>query len=179
MSSLGKITISDLNSEDYNPFYKSYIDYNGDSTLLESLSNGLLQIDHLFLTLTESNLKVAYAPLKWTVAEVLIHLADTERIFQYRSLCFSRGDTTALPGFDENAYVPNSNATNRSLISIKEELIDLRKSTLSLFKSFSPEQLKAKGLASGSEMGVAASGFILSGHLTHHFNIIETRYLKK
>ena len=91
MSSLGKITISDLNSEDYNPFYKSYIDYNGDSTLLESLSNGLLQIDHLFLTLTESNLKVAYAPLKWTIAEVLIHLADTERIFQYRSLCFSRG----------------------------------------------------------------------------------------
>ena len=136
MSSLGKITISDLNSEDYNPFYKSYIDYNGDSTLLESLSNGLLQIDHLFLTLTESNLKVAYAPLKWTIAEVLIHLADTERIFQYRSLCFSRGDNTALPGFDENAYVPNSNATNRTLISIKEELIDLRKSTLSLFKSF-------------------------------------------
>jgi len=92
MSSLGKITISDLNSGDYNPFYKSYIDYNGESTLLESLSNGLLQIDHLFLSLTESNLKVAYAPLKWTIAEVLIHLADTERIFQYRSLCFSRGD---------------------------------------------------------------------------------------
>ena len=52
MSSLGKITISDLNSGDYNPFYKSYIDYNGESTLLESLSNGLLQIDHLFLSLT-------------------------------------------------------------------------------------------------------------------------------
>jgi len=48
MSSLGKITISDLNSEDYNTFYKSYIDYNGDSTLLESLSNGLLQITICF-----------------------------------------------------------------------------------------------------------------------------------
>jgi len=179
MCLLNKITISDLNSEDFNPFYKSYIDNNGDNTLLESLFKGLSDIDDLFLKLTESNLKDAYAPLKWTIAEVLIHLADTERIFQYRSLCFSRGESTSLPGFDENAYVPNSNATHRSLASIKEELIDLRKSTLSLFKSFSPHQIKAKGLASGSEMAVAAIGFIISGHLTHHFNIIETRYLKK
>jgi hypothetical protein len=94
-------------------------------------------------------------------------------------LCFSRGDNTALPGFDENAYVPNSNAAHRNLASIKEELIAVRNATLSLFKSFSSQQLNTKGLASGSEMSVAATGFIISGHLTHHFNIIETRYFKK
>lgn len=179
MCLLNKITIFDLNSEDFNPFYKSYIDNNGDNTLLDCLSKGISDIDNLFLKLTESKLKDAYSPLKWTIAEVLIHLADTERIFQYRSLCFSRGDGTALPGFDENAYVPNSNATHLSLASIKEELKVVRKSTLSLFKSFSSQQINSKGLASGSEMGVAAIGFIISGHLTHHFNIIETRYLKK
>lgn len=179
MCLLNKITIADLNSEDFNPFYQSYIDNNGGNTLLESLSKGFSDIDDLFLKLTEAKLQNAYAPLKWTIAEVLIHLADTERIFQYRSLCFSRGDNTALPGFDENAYVPNSNAAHRNLASIKEELIVVRNATLSLFKSFSSLQLNTKGLASGSEMSVAAIGFIISGHLTHHFNIIETRYFKK
>ena|SRR5438128_10624775 len=31
------------------------------------------------------------------------HLTDTERIFGYRALRIARGDTTPLPGFDENA----------------------------------------------------------------------------
>ncbi|MCB0812844.1 MAG: DinB family protein, partial [Flavobacteriales bacterium] len=44
-----------------------------------------------------------YAPDKWTIRELFQHLVDTERVFQYRALSFARGDTTPLPGFDENA----------------------------------------------------------------------------
>ncbi|WP_246054210.1 hypothetical protein [Antarcticibacterium flavum] len=40
------------------------------------------------------------------MAQVLQHLFDTERIFQYRALCISRGDKTPLPGFDQDSYVP-------------------------------------------------------------------------
>ena len=50
-----------------------------------------------------------YAPGKWSVKEVIGHLADAERIFAYRALRIARGDATALAGFDENAYVPVGN----------------------------------------------------------------------
>ena len=42
-----------------------------------------------------------YADGKWSVKEVLLHLADAERVFAYRALRFARRDTTELSGFDE------------------------------------------------------------------------------
>ena len=54
----------------------------------------------------EEHAGVRYAPDKWTAREVIGHLTDCERIFGYRALRIARGDMTALPGFDENAYVP-------------------------------------------------------------------------
>jgi hypothetical protein len=46
------------------------------------------------------------AKVKWTVKEVIGHLLDTERVFAYRLLRISRGDVTAMPGFDERSYAP-------------------------------------------------------------------------
>jgi hypothetical protein len=49
-----------------------------------------------------------YAEDKWTIKEMLQHIIDAERIFDYRALCFARKDTTSLPSFDENSYADNS-----------------------------------------------------------------------
>ena len=46
-----------------------------------------------------------YAEGKWSVKEVIGHLADAERVFSYRLLRIARGDQTPLAGFDENTYV--------------------------------------------------------------------------
>lgn len=174
-----RIKYTDLEITDFNPFYQGYVNWNKNMSLFESLSYGLSLIDSLFLKLDHSKLATSYAPSKWTIAEVLVHLADAERVFQYRALRFSRRDKTPLAGFDENEYVPQSNASNRTVEALKKELIDVRVSTISMFESFSEDQLKCKGSASGSDMSVAAAGFIIAGHLMHHFNIIETRYLKE
>ena len=40
---------------------------------------------------------VTYAPGKWTLKDVIAHLADDERIFAYRMLCVARRDPNALP----------------------------------------------------------------------------------
>src|SRR5689334_13716494 len=56
-----------------------------------------------------------YAEGKWSVKEIVLHMSDTERIMAYRALRIARGDTTPLPGFDENAYVPLSGADAQSL----------------------------------------------------------------
>ena len=45
-----------------------------------------------------------YAEGKWSVKELIGHMADAERVFGYRLLRIARADKTPLAGFDENAW---------------------------------------------------------------------------
>jgi len=127
--------------------------------------------------LPEERLSFSYGPGKWTLAEVLVHIMDTERVFQYRALRFARNDRTDLPGFDQDAFVPNSNASKRSLGDLRQEFVAVRDSSIALFRSFDRETLDRMGIANGLPMGVGAMGFIISGHQAHHLKIIGQRYL--
>lgn len=122
-------------------------------------------------------LSFSYGAGKWTLAEVLVHIMDTERVFQYRALRFARNDKTDLPGFDQDSYVPQSNASKRSLGDLRQEYTSVRDSSITLFRSFDRETLDRMGVANGNPMGVGALGFIISGHQAHHLRIIGERYL--
>ena len=119
----------------------------------------------------------SYADGKWSVAEVLVHLMDAERVFQYRALRFARNDRTELKGFDQDAYVPESSANSRNKKDIEEEFVAIRKSSLKLFGSLGAEELSRSGKANGTSMSVRALGFVICGHQAHHFKIIKDRYL--
>ncbi len=89
----------------------------------------------------------------------------------------SRNDKTPLPGFDENDYVDNTNANERNLQGLLTEMAVVRQATLSLFNSFSKEQLMRIGTASNTSISVRAIGFIMIGHQKHHQKVFEERYL--
>jgi len=117
-----------------------------------------------------------YAPGKWTIKQTLQHIIDTERIFAYRALRISRGDQTPMPGFEQDDYMANCNVGDRDLNEIIKELINVRQSTLFLYKSLSAKAMLAAGTASGMEMSPLMLGFLCVGHLIHHQEIIEERY---
>ncbi|WP_127020253.1 DinB family protein [Flagellimonas beolgyonensis] len=169
---------SELPTSEYNPYYHTYILALGEVELMAELENGKKKFFALMESFPEEKLGHAYAEGKWTLAESLVHMLDTERVFQYRALRFARNDKTDLPGFDQDAYVPNSNAANRTKADILEEYKAVRESTLTLFRSFSDEVLERRGVASGSQMSVRALGYIICGHQAHHVKIARERYLK-
>ncbi|NND79146.1 MAG: DinB family protein [Maribacter sp.] len=169
--------VTELTKEEYNPYYKSYIDLLGDVELLDILTSQLRNFPQFLESLPEDKLHYAYAEGKWTIAEALIHVLDTERVFQYRALRFMRGDKTPLPGFDQDTFVPNSNADKRSKESIIEEYKAIRRSTIALYSNRKMKTLHNIGTASDSPMSVAALGFIICGHQKHHRNVIRERYL--
>jgi hypothetical protein len=117
-----------------------------------------------------------YETGKWTIKEVLQHINDTERIMSYRALRFARNDKTILPGYDENYFVENCNANERSLEALKEEFFFLRKSSINMYESFNDESLLRRGICFNVDLSVLALGFILPGHQIHHMNIIRERY---
>lgn len=171
------MVLSELPSSEYNPFYQTYVMALGNVELIEELVRGKDELLSLLKEIPEKKLDYAYAEGKWSLAEALIHVIDTERVFQYRALCIARNDKTPLPGFDQDAYVPYSNAANRSKASLVQEYKAVRDSTIALFNSFDQEAIKRIGLASDSKMSVRALGFIISGHQAHHVRIIKERYL--
>lgn len=118
----------------------------------------------------------AYAPEKWTVMGVLQHLIDTERIFSYRALRLARGDTTPLPGFDENSYADNAIGKTSDFSVALDEFRLLRRSTAALFRSFDPAWLHRRGICSGIEISVGSLGYAILGHQRHHCTVLDTRY---
>ena len=145
--------------------------------VMTAIENQQSVIDNFFDRISEEKSTYAYAEGKWTLKELLQHVIDTERIFIYRALAFARKETQSLPGFDEKTYATNSNANARSWKSLCEELKAVRNTSRLLFENFTDEMLSSSGLANNNPTTVNAIGFILVGHVYHHKNIVETRYL--
>ena len=131
----------------------------------------------LIAEIPEEKEEYAYAENKWTVKEVIGHMIDTERVFGYRVMCFSRKDKTVLPGFDENLFIKNSSYNKQTLFGLANEFAALRESNLCMIKHFDTEMLEEVGNANGKDVQVSAIVYIMAGHVLHHVNVIKGKYL--
>ena len=165
------------NQEEYPSYYEDYIKLVPDGELVSILEENLSKTLTLFQSITEANGEFRYAPGKWSIKEVLGHMTDTERIMSARLLRFGRGDSTPLPGFNENIYVNGANFNQRSLKSLLEEFMVTRNATITLIKNMPEEAWLRKGLANQYENTTRAVAYMIVGHEMHHCQIIRERYL--
>jgi hypothetical protein len=126
--------------------------------------------------LSETDAMYRYGRGKWSIKEVIGHLADTERIMSYRALRIARADATPLASFDENAYVPMAMFDGRSLADLVGELRTVRAATLALLRTFDADAWRRRGTASGKPVSVRALAFTIPGHERHHVEILRMRY---
>jgi len=162
---------------EFAPYYATYIGAVPDGDLLTMLRDQLAETESLLREIGETRGNHRYAPDKWSVKEVVGHVADAERIFAYRALRFARGDKTALPGFEQNDYVAGANSDARHLAEIAAELRSVRAASITLFSGFSDEAMVRMGQASNVAVSVRALGWIIAGHELHRQRILKERYL--
>jgi hypothetical protein len=163
---------------EYAPYAERYIGLLPDDGLvLEHLAENLKMTCRFLSLLTEEKLLYRYAPDKWTIKEIVLHLADDERIYTYRALRFARNDSIDLPGFDQDNYALYSNANQRTIDDLLGEFATVRAATLSFFNSLNDEALTRTGIADGNFMSVRAIAYHLAGHELRHLNIVRERYL--
>ncbi len=160
----------------YPPYFFNYIKLVDENDVKEALANQTELAETFFNSVPEEKYDYKYAEGKWSIKEALQHIIDTERVFTYRSLAFSRKDINILPSFDDKSYAVNANGGQREWRDLVDEFLAVRKSTQLLFNSFSPEQLDSLGKASDYQMNANAMGYTIAGHLIHHINIIKERY---
>lgn len=162
--------------DEYAPFYAGYVARVGLRNPLTLLESQPAELTRLVGSGDDAVRLAPYAPGKWSVKEVLVHLCDAERVLSTRALRFGRGDPTPVPGFDEEAYAPASGADRRSLEEILAELRAVRASTLALFRGLGPGALDRWGTANGAPVSVRALLWIIPGHLDHHMEVLRERY---
>lgn len=161
---------------EYAPFYAGYVLLVPEADALAVLAGQPAELQKLAAAVPAELESCRYAPGKWSIREVVGHLADSERVFGYRAFCISRGDQAPLPGFDEKAYIAGSGYDQRRLEELVGEFAGLRETNLVFLRRLDGEAWGRTGSANGTPVSVRALAFIMAGHVRHHLGVLRSRY---
>lgn len=162
---------------EYAESYAGYVSKVPETDILTALDEQIAAVHAVFDAVPAQRVDFRYAPGKWSIRDIAGHLNDGERVFAYRALRFSRGDTAELAGFDENEYVAAAPFDRMPLASLVEEFEHQRRSNVLMFRALPPEAWSRSGIASGNSMTVRALAYALVGHVRHHLGVLQARYL--
>ncbi len=159
------------------PYFAEYLRFGEDENLFDVLKNQYDELIEIFEKAENGFADKAYAAGKWSLKGLLGHMVDSERIFSYRVLAISRGEKTALPGFDENEYQAASEYEMQAKEDIVAQYKATREATTLLLHSLSTKQWNQMGQANGKSISARALAWMIAGHEKHHLRIIKERYL--
>ena len=162
---------------EYLPYYDRYIERVPEGDVVAILAGQLGDTLALLRSIPAERSLHRYAADKWSMRDLVQHMADTERVMSYRALTIARGDTTALPGFEEADWARVAAADHREWPDLIAELEAVRAATLTLLRGLADDATARRGTANGATVTVSALAFIIAGHERHHVAILRERYL--
>ena len=163
---------------EFAPYYGRYVGQVPSGDVIDTLRSQFRETSALLRGIDPSRTTSGYAPGKWSIRDIVLHMADTERVMGYRALRIARGDTTPLASFDENVFAPMAGANARPMDSLVDELAAVRQATIAMLEGFPADAWGRWGTASEKSVTVRALAWIIAGHERHHMSIIRERYLK-
>jgi hypothetical protein len=164
--------------EEYAPFYADYIQRAAQrNDLYAALSDQIGELHAALDSLSDPQACFRPGPQEWSIKEVMGHLNDVERVFSYRLLRVSRGDTTPLPGFEQEDYVRAAGFDRYSIQDLVSEFELLRKANLLAIEHMPGESMGCRGTANGYTVSARALIYMLFGHVDHHLASLQEKYL--
>jgi hypothetical protein len=133
------------------------------------------KIERLIAKASPSKLRKRPAPGKWSVAEIVTHLADAEIVIGYRVRSILGAPGTPIQAFDQDAWVTALHYDKRSAGESLDHFRALRSANLALYKTLSKEQWEQFGMH--SERGRESVQHIvqlIAGHDLNHLRQIES-----
>jgi hypothetical protein len=127
-----------------------------------------------------ARLKKRPAPGKWSVAEILAHLADDEIVTAYRMKSILGAPGTPLAAFDQDKWAESQNYAKRDPKMSLQILRTMREANLALLGSLRAEQWKLFGVhAERGEESIEAITKLNAGHDLNHLRQIEAILVRK
>lgn len=162
---------------EYDAYYEHYVSLVPEDRIVPVLEVQAAELEAMFAGVAEEQGTFAYAEGKWTIKELLGHLIDGERMFAYRALRISRGDKTPIEGFEQDGYIENAFANERSFGDLLHEFSIVREANVMMFDHLKKDAWARTGTANDVEISVRALAWIMAGHVRHHAAILKERYL--
>ena len=114
------------------------------------------------------------APGKWSVAEIIAHLADVEMVIGYRLRKILEADGTPIQAYDQDVWAGFSNYEAIPLDESLQKQSVLRSSNLRLLRSLKPEQWQSYGMhAERGRETLQRVAEMTAGHDLNHLAQIE------
>jgi hypothetical protein len=132
------------------------------------------KVERLVKGVTKKRLRKRPAPEKWSVTEILAHLADAEIVWAFRIRLILGSSGTVIQGYDQDVWAGYSDyPSNDPALSLECWRVN-RQSTLRLLKGLTKEQWQFFGMHSerGKETVTRVSE-MMAGHDINHFRQIE------
>ena len=161
---------------EYASWYSAYIARVPDGDIVTRLQQAGEELTAALAAIPDDKGDHSYAEGKWSVRTLIGHMIDAERIFAYRALRIARGDSTPLPGFEEDEYARTAGSEARSIAGLASEMRAVRESTVRLFESLPDAAWTRSGTVSNAQVSLRALAWITAGHAMHHLTVLEERY---
>ena len=128
----------------------------------------------LITGVSASKLRKRPAPDRWSVAEILAHLADVEIVIGWRMRSILGSPGTAVQAYDQNSWVTSGHYEKRDPRKSIELQRVVREANLALLKSLSPVQWKQYGQhAERGQESIEHIVRMVAGHDINHLHQIE------
>jgi len=163
-------------STEYAPYYGRYVDLVTENDVVAAMEKQAGETAKILGGIDEKRSAFRYAPDKWSIKEMIGHVADGERVFAYRALSFARDDKNALPGFEQDDWMKTSNFDRWSFADLRDNFIAVRRASVLLFRNLAEEAWERRGTASGNPVSVRALAYIMLGHERHHLRVLRDKY---
>jgi len=160
---------------EYSPFFARYVDLAPEDDLLRAMQEQAPVTERAILDFAERP-GHRYAPGKWSVKQVVGHMADTERLFGFRALWFARADPAPLPGMEQDDWMAASDFDLFDLRDLLTSFQAVRTSNVLMLRQLTPDAWARGGVANGNPFSVRALAHALLGHERAHLQILSERY---
>jgi len=132
------------------------------------------KLQRLIKGVPTAKLRKRPAPDKWSVSEILAHLADAEIVGGFRMRLILGAPGVPVAAFDQDSWVTSGHYAKRDPRQSLEQFRVVREANLALLKSLTPEQWKHYGMHSerGQE-SIEHMVRMFAGHDVNHLRQIE------
>jgi len=132
------------------------------------------KIAKLIKGVAPAKLKKRPAPEKWSVAEIIAHLADAEIAVGWRMRSILGAPGTPMQAWDPDAWAAAGHYGKREARKSLEIFRVVRETNLALLKALTPEQWKQFGIhAERGEESIERLVSMMAGHDINHTEQIE------
>ena len=161
-------------SETPQQYTQRILDHSKGIDPLKSQAAAANKLERLVKGVPAAKLRKRPAPDKWSVSEVLAHLADAEIVIAWRIRSILGAPGTPIQAYDQDRWAANGNYAKRDPRKSIALFRTVREANLAFYKSLSKEQWKHYGMhAERGEESLERVAQMIAGHDINHILQIE------